>query len=262
MLGAMAVRRRRLARGPELVEIEVAAAGIDPRHDGVRIVQLTDVHCGAMTPRWHIRAAVDAANRAEPDLIVMTGDYVCWRRSEIPLVAEQLAGLSAAPVYAALGNHDYFAGGDEVAEALASSGYRVLRNESETVSLRGADLHVIGLDDPVTRRHDPDRAFAAVPEGGSRLALSHCPELFDELAGLGAHLVLSGHTHGGQINVAPITDHFFRRAGRRYFRAGLYRAPDRGASMYLSAGVGFSGVPLRAGHGTRAEVAVLTLRAA
>lgn len=256
----MAVHRQRRPRGPRLVEHEVALSGIDPRHDGLRVVQLTDVHCGAMTPRAHIRAAVEVANRAEPDLIVLTGDYVCWRRNEVPLVAELLAGLSAAPVYAALGNHDYYADGDGVAAALGSCGYTVLRNRSDRLELRGAPLHVIGLDDPVTGRDRPAKAFAGVPEQGTRVVLSHCPEGFADLAERGAHLVLSGHTHGGQINVAGITSSLFRRAGRRYYRTGLYRSGD--AAMYLSAGVGFSGVPVRAGHGTRAEVAALVLRAA
>jgi predicted MPP superfamily phosphohydrolase len=70
--------------------------------------------------------------------------------------------------------------------------------------------------------------------------------------------VLSGHTHGGQINVRGITDRIFRSAGKRFFEAGLYEV-DR-SWLYVSAGVGFSGVRVRAGRGTRAEVALITLR--
>ena len=126
-------------------------------------------------------------------------------------------------------------------------------------SANGAPLHVIGIDDPVTRRHDIAAAFADLPEGGTRLALCHCPERALELSARGAHLVLSGHTHGGQINVHGITDRLFRSVGKRYFGAGLY--PIGGAWLYVSAGIGFSGVRVRAGRGTRAEVAVITLRA-
>ncbi|HTE55501.1 MAG TPA: metallophosphoesterase [Kofleriaceae bacterium] len=249
----------RLAELPHLVEHEVAVDGIDPRHDGLRIVHLTDVHCGRMTGAEHVRVAVTLANRARADLVAMTGDYLNFRRDEIGLVRRQLAGLEAPRVVCTLGNHDYYASGDEVAGALASAGYDVLRNRHLTIDAAGAPLHVIGIDDPVTHQDDVAAAFDGLPPGGTRLALCHCPEKAGELAARGAHLVLSGHTHGGQINVRGITERLFRSAGKRYFGAGLY--PVGGAWLYVSAGVGFSGVRVRAGRGTRAEVAVITLRA-
>jgi uncharacterized protein len=250
---------RRLAQLPHLVEHEVTARGIDPRHDGLRIVHVTDVHCGRITGATHVRAAVALANRTRADIIAMTGDYLNWRRDEIPLVRQQLAGLEATHVVCTLGNHDYYASGDAVADALAANGYDVLRNEHVTVEVAGAPLHLVGVDDPVTRNDDIDAAFAGLPAGGTRVALCHCPEAAPALAARGAHLVLSGHTHGGQINVRGITDRIFRSAGRRFFEAGLYQVED--AWLYVSAGVGFSGVRVRAGRGTRAEVALITLRA-
>jgi predicted MPP superfamily phosphohydrolase len=251
-------RPRRLAEPPHLVEREVVIGDLDPRHDGLRVAQLTDVHCGRMTPREHIRAAVALANRARPDLVVMTGDYVNWRKDEVPLVTEQLGGLQAEKVLCTLGNHDYFADGEAVAVALGQAGYTVLRNEHTTVDVGGAPLHVVGIDDPVTRKHDIPAAFSRVPAGGTRLVLCHCPERVHDLERHGAHLVLSGHTHGGQINVRGITDRIFKRAGRRYYYSGLYEVGR--TWLYVSAGIGFSGVRVRAGRGTRAEVAVLTLR--
>jgi len=249
---------RGLAQPPHLVEHEVTADGIDPRHDGLRIVHLTDVHCGRITGAAHVRAAVALANRTRADIIAMTGDYLNWRRDEIPLVRQQLAGLQATRVVCTLGNHDYYASGDGVAGALAANGYDVLRNRHLTLQVAGAPLHMVGIDDPVTRNDDIDAAFAGLPAGGTRVALCHCPEAAPELAARGAHLVLSGHTHGGQINVRGITDRIFRSTGRRYFEAGLYRVAS--AWLYVSAGVGFSGLRVRAGRGTRAEVALITLR--
>ena len=250
---------RRLAQLPHLVEYTVPIAGIDPRHDGLRIVHLTDVHCGRITGSAHVRAAVALANRARADVVAMTGDYLNWRRDEIALVRHQLAGLEAGRVVCVLGNHDYYASGEEVAGALAASGYDVLRNRHLTIEAVGAPLHLIGIDDPVTRKDDIEAAFAGLPAGGTRVALSHCPEAAPELAARGAHVILSGHTHGGQINVRGITDRIFRSAGKRYFHAGLYAVDE--SWLYVSAGVGFSGVRVRAGRGTRAEVALITLRA-
>ena len=80
---------------PEIAEREVVVKGLDPRHDGVRIAQLSDIHVGNLTPPSHIRAAIERANAAAPDLIVLTGDYVCWRRAEAELAGVQLAGLRA-----------------------------------------------------------------------------------------------------------------------------------------------------------------------
>ncbi len=245
---------------PRVSEHEVRIAGLDPRHEGVRIAQLSDIHVGNMTPASHVRAAVDAANGAHPDLIVLTGDYVCWRRHEAALVREQLGGLSAPRVLAVLGNHDYFTWGAGVAGALESNGYEVLKNRTTVAHVRGAPLAVVGVDDPVTRHDDLDAAFAGAPVRATKLVLCHSPDRGPALAERGADLVLSGHTHGGQIYIKGITDRLMKRIGLN-FRRGMYPLSER-STLYVTPGVGFSGVTRRAGEGTDAEVAVLTLRAA
>ncbi len=254
--GAMPSR----ARLPVLTRHQVAIAGLDPRHDGVTVAQISDVHAGSLTPATHIRAAVELANGSGADVIALTGDYVCWQRREIGLAKEQLAGLRATRVVATLGNHDYFTSASEMSRALTGHGYEVLRNRHTTLTVRGAPLHLVGVDDPVTRHHDLDRAFAGVPAAGTRVVLCHCPEQAPGLAARGADLVLSGHTHGGQIFVAGITDRIIARLGKRY-RRGFYALP-RATRLYVTPGIGFSGVRVRAGDGTRAEVALFTLRAA
>src|SRR5688572_23172379 len=102
---------RRPIPPPVLVEHEVAVPGMDPAHDGVRIAHLSDIHVGNLTPEDHVRAAVSLATNAGANVIAMTGDYVCWRKHEIEMLREQLAGLSATRVVATLGNHDYFTSG-------------------------------------------------------------------------------------------------------------------------------------------------------
>lgn len=250
-------RPNRLAPYPQVLEHDVFIPTLDPRHDGVRIAHLSDVHVGRMTPEGHVRHAVELANRAGADLIALTGDYVNWSRREIPLMEEQLAGLRATRVMVTLGNHDYFTSARRIAEAMRRNGYDVLRNQHSRVMVNGAPLHIVGIDDPVTRHHDVDASFAGVPEGGTRVVLCHCPEQADTIIERGAHLVLSGHTHGGQIYFHGITDRVIRRMGRRY-RAGFYKVED--GWLYVSAGVGFSGIRVRVGNGTRAEVGVFTLR--
>ena len=250
------VPERRLAPRPLRVDHEVRVVDLDPRLDGVRIAHLSDIHVGKLTPAEHVRHAVDLANAAEPDLIVMTGDYVCWRRSEIPLIEEQLAGLRARRVLTTLGNHDYFTSARRVTEALNGNGYELLRNQNTTVDFDGATLSIVGIDDPVTRHDDLPAAFSGANHG-ARLVLCHCPESADDIVEHGADLILSGHTHGGQIYLEGITDRIIRRMGRRY-RSGFYEVS--GAPLYVTTGVGFSGVTVRTGPGTAAEVAVFTLR--
>lgn len=245
---------------PRVFEREVRISGLDPRHDGVRIAQLSDIHVGNMTPAAHVRAAIDAANGACADLIVMTGDYVCWRRHEAELAADQLGGLRAPRVLAVLGNHDYFTWGAGVRGALEKNGYEVLRNQTTISQVNGAPLAIVGVDDPVTRHDDLDAAFAGAPKRGTRIVLSHSPDLGPTIAKRGADLVLSGHTHGGQMYVKGITDRLMKRVGLNY-RRGIYDLGNK-TQLYVTPGIGFSGVTRRFGEGTNAEVAVLTLRAA
>jgi predicted MPP superfamily phosphohydrolase len=244
---------------PRVSQHEVRLTRLDPRLDGVRIAQLSDIHVGHLTPRSHVRAAVEAANAAQPDLIVLTGDYVCWRRREVAEVAEQLGGLCAPRVLAVLGNHDYFVWGAGVRAALERNGYEVLRNQTTIAHVRGAPLAMVGVDDPVTRHDDLDAAFAGAPAGVSRVVLCHAPDRAPAVARRGADLVLSGHTHGGQIYVRGITDRLMKRVGLNY-RRGMYELGE--TQLYVTPGIGFSGVTRRLGEGTHAEVALLTLRAA
>jgi predicted MPP superfamily phosphohydrolase len=250
---------------PRVTEHEVLIEGLDPRHDGVRIAHLSDIHVGNLTPASHIRAAIDAANAAGPDLIALTGDYVCWRRREVALAAHQLAGFRAPRVLAVLGNHDYMVWGAGMKSALERSGYEVLQNTATVADVRGAPLAIVGIDDPVTRHDDLDAAFAGAPARVTKLVLCHLADRGPALARRGADLVLSGHTHGGQIYVKGITDRLMKRLGLHY-RRGVYPLGPIGAgrrsTLYVTPGVGFSGVRRRSGEGTHAEVAVLTLRVA
>lgn len=244
---------------PRLVRHEVAVAGLDPRHDGVTIAHLSDIHVGNLTPASHVRAAIELANSVAPDVVALTGDYVCWRKHEVAQLREQIGGLRATRVAATLGNHDYFTDARGVRGALAAHGYDVLDNQHTAVEVRGAPLRLVGIDDPVTHHDDVDAAFAGAGPGGTTVALCHDPELAPALIARGARLVLSGHMHGGQIYLRGVTDRIIARMGRT-FRRGFYPIDD--GHLYVTPGVGFSGVRVRVGEGTGSEVAAFTLRAA
>jgi predicted MPP superfamily phosphohydrolase len=239
---------------------DVPIRGLDPAHDGLKIAHLTDVHVGMITPKKRIRRAVELANESKPDLVFLTGDYVCYNRKHVARMGEQLRGLVAGTaVIATLGNHDYWTDGEGCARELRNNGYDVLINQHTELFVRGAPLTVVGIDDAITKHDDAEKAFAGV-RTRTRLCLSHCPERADQAAERGANLVVSGHTHGGQVNVKGVTERIYRRITKRRYLSGWYDIGE--TALYVNRGVGQSSIPLRAGEGARCEVAIFTLRAA
>jgi predicted MPP superfamily phosphohydrolase len=243
------------ARGPRLVEHDVVVPGLDAAHDGLRVAHLTDLHVGMLTPDRKILRAIERALAARPDLVLLTGDFVCYSPKFVGKLAELTRGIDA-PVYAVLGNHDYWTDGEGVRRALERNGYAVLRNSHTEITLRHAPLTVVGIDDVITGHADPRRAFRGARTQGSRLVLTHAPSLADRAADYGDGLIVAGHTHGGHVNIPRVTDRIAARLGNRYL-AGFYRVGS--SVLYVNCGIGSSSVPIRAG--APSEVALFTLRA-
>jgi len=246
-----------LAAGREVTpeRREIVVPGLDPAHDGLRVAQLSDLHVGAMTPVERIRAAIEEANRFSPDLVALTGDYLSHDRAGVALMREQLGGLEA-PTVATLGNHDRWVDPRGAGAALEHLGYGFLENENTTLTLRHAPFTVIGIDDLRTRSADIPRAMKGAP-AGSRLYLAHVPSTADTLASWETPmLVLSGHTHGGQVNVPLLTPAIRWIIGEPYLD-GLYQVQM--VQLYVNRGVGNVGVDLRINAAP--EVSLLTLRA-
>ena len=232
----------------------------------LRIVHLTDQHVGRVTPMSVQRAAVALANAQSPDLVVITGDFVCHGQAYLDAL-EALMRTFAAPVIGVLGNHDHWSGAQEVRRALRRGGVEVLDNTHTVVTLRGQRLQVVGLDDAYTGHADRERATRGLSTKIATLGLSHIAEEADGLWARGVPLVLSGHTHAGQVTLAGLHElSIGRLAGHRYVH-GLYGsrsaeapAPTKGA-LYVGAGIGASVIPLRVGERGRREVTLFELGA-
>jgi uncharacterized protein len=234
----------------------------------VRVAHLTDLHVGRVTPFEVQREAVALTNAQHPDLVVITGDFVCHSQ----LYLDQLTVLMRqfrAPVAAVLGNHDYWAGGGEVRRALERAGVEVLANQHTIITLRNQRLQLVGLDDAYTGHAKRDQAVKGLRADLPALGLSHIAEEADGLWHHGVPLVLSGHTHGGQVTVARLHELAVGRiAGHKYIH-GLYgtRArPDpetRGTmplgAVYVGAGIGAAIMPLRLGERGKREVTMFEL---
>jgi predicted MPP superfamily phosphohydrolase len=258
----LAVAAVRAARGPIAVRpVDVALARLPARHDGFRMVQLTDVHVGTTIGRDFVADVVRRTNALEPDLIAITGDLVDGTPEQLRDGVAPLAELKARHgVFFVTGNHEYFSGVGAWLEALPRLGMRVLRNERVSIG-EGADaFDLAGVDDHSAARYgglEPDAALAAALAGRdpSRelVLLAHQPRAFAGAALRGVGLQLSGHTHGGQIWPFGYLVHLAQP-----FVAGLHR---RGASqIYVSRGTGYWGPPMRLG--APAEITLLTLRRA
>ncbi len=231
------------------------------RIDPVRIAHLTDLHVGRVTPFAVQRKAVALTNAEKPDLVVITGDFVCHSLLYLDQLEEVIRGFDA-PVIGVLGNHDHWSGAREVAEVLRRAGAEVLENRNTTVDLGGGKLQIVGLDDEYTGHARLDEAVKGLDRRLPSLGLSHIAEEADAMWQHDIPLVLSGHTHAGQVTLARMHEIAFGRlTGHRYVH-GLYGSRKRevqGGAVYVGAGIGASVVPLRLGERGQREIALFEL---
>ena len=234
--------------------------------DGLRIVQLTDLHLGPHTPARHIRNIVRAAEAARPDAIVFTGDQVDDYARDVEVFGRAFGSLRAPlGVFAVAGNHDVYAGWPEVRAGLEAMGIIVLVNRAVERSRRGASFWIAGTGDPAAggpmgrdtgAGPDIERTLAAIPDGAFTIALAHNPVLFPALARRGVALTLSGHTHYGQVSV-PWLGWSVASMFQQY-AMGAHRLGE--SLLYISPGTNYWGIPVRLG--ALHEVTVVTLRRA
>ncbi len=243
-------------RCPRVVRHRVELAGLPAERDGLRIVQLSDVHLGTMLGRRFLEHLVERVEELEPDLLVITGDLfdaeIDAVEDLVPLLARLRAPLG---VYVVTGNHEHYAGVGRCREIMAAAGFIVLDN-ARVVPAPG--LVVAGVpDDGGARqtgglRADLAAALAGIPEGAAVVLLQHAPEREEEAARAGVGLMLCGHTHGGQI--WPF--HHLVRSTYRHL-AGRYEVD--GMTLIVSRGAGRWGPPMR--FLAPSDIVEVTLRA-
>jgi predicted MPP superfamily phosphohydrolase len=218
--------------------------------DGVRIGLLTDTHRSRWVSYADVVSAVAALMNEKPDLIVLGGDYVTWGdRQYVHSSADALDGLTAPlGVYGILGNHD---DDHDMPAALTARGVQMLKDARTTITIRGRALDLVGIR--FWTRRAADIASLVKGASGTVVLLAHDPRRLTEAAGLKIPVVLSGHTHGGQVvvpGVGPLAAQKFPVV------SGIGRR-DR-TTIFVSKGVGTVYVPVRVN--CPPEVAVLTLQ--
>jgi predicted MPP superfamily phosphohydrolase len=243
-------------RGPTVVEHEVRLAGLPPERDGTVLVQVSDLHLGSLLGERWLTARLAQVAALEPDLVAVVGDLVDGNAAHVERLLPRLRELRAPlGVWAVTGNHEYYAGLEQSVKLLEDAGFRVLRDRAEEAS---PGLVIAGIDDLTARQQFSvkgtplETALAGRPAGATVL-LSHTPWEAEKAAALGVGLMLSGHTHDGQI--WPFN---YLVALRYPFVGGAY---DIGAMrLVVCRGTGTWGPPLRLWR--RSEIVKITLRSA
>ncbi|MGC1106130.1 MAG: metallophosphoesterase [Candidatus Acidiferrales bacterium] len=243
--GISQLKRLGLHSRIEVTEHRIGLPNLPESFRGLRVVQLTDIHHGLYFPAAALSLAVELTNKLEPDIVALTGDFVTRSRNYIEPVAEMLGALRAREgVFAVLGNHDFRVDADEIAAALDRHGVEVLRNRHVTLRRRGQRLCLAGIDDFLYRADLP-RAVRGILEGTPTILLSHNPGIIEHAAELGINLVLSGHTHGGQVRLPLIGCVYGRSDEKMRFKKG--RDSLGGTQIYVSRGLGTVVLPVRYG---------------
>jgi len=245
------------ARDYQVRRIPMYFQNLPSELEGLTIAQISDLHSGVYMSEHDMRSIFEIVNGLHPQIITVTGDLVDTNDAEIPPLNAALKDLKAEQgVYAVLGNHDHFATGDRVAAAASDAGLTVMRNSHKTLTIDGAALSLVGIDDCSPRRNfaDLDRAIDGLDKTSFKVMLVHQPRFWPEAKSADMDLTLVGHTHGGQIGVEAF--------GLKLYPVYLaYDHPmghyiEDGKQLYVNVGVGMVGAPIRL---VRPEIALFEL---
>jgi predicted MPP superfamily phosphohydrolase len=247
----------------DVTRLTIASPWLPTGFDGLKIVQLSDLHLHHISRAY--RTAIDVIRRERPHLVVITGDLVDRPEETSACLAflSELRAAAGVPVVVVPGNWDHRAFPTKQGIAAwhkrlqAETGIRVLANQNVVLHRHGDRMWLVGTDDPYFGHADLDASFKGVPDTAFALVLTHAPEAFEELAQRpAARLVLAGHTHGGQVRLPFIgAVRVPSRYGTR-FAHGLFKLGD--TLFYVNAGMGMSHLPIR--FLCRPELTVFTLK--
>lgn len=226
--------------------------------DGTTVAFLTDFHHGPFTELDYVAAVVRTTLMLRPDMIVLGGDYSLKDKKYIRPCLDVLSALKAPlGVFGVLGNHDYWHGVTETREGMKAAGITELTNAGVWIARGSERFRLAGVDDLWTGSVNLGDALGDTKRDDACLLISHNPDLAERLRDERVGLMLSGHTHGGQVVFPGGAPFVPSQYGQKYLH-GLVQAPE--TLVYVSRGLGTTGVPVRIG--SRPEINFITLKAA
>jgi predicted MPP superfamily phosphohydrolase len=240
-------------------EQTIPIPGLHPDLDGLRLVQLSDIHMSPFLTLRELERAIDLANETKAHVALVTGDLITGRGDPIDTCMNALTRLrSDAGTYGCLGNHEVYAGIEGyVTERGLRMAMRFLRLESAPLNFGSGAINLAGVDYQTKRYPYLIGADVLVKSGVCNILLSHNPDVFPVAARMGYDLTISGHTHGGQVRVEILREDLNIARFFTPFVDGLYRRPN--SSVFVTRGIGTIVLPARLG--SPPEVALLTLKA-
>lgn len=232
---------------------------LPPAFKGLKITLASDIHSSPYMSLEDMQEIAGLINALKSDVILLPGDFVTGHKNELPPVVEALSVLKAPMgVYATTGNHEFYVGADMVSEGISDIGIRMMRNENFALERDGQKLYLLGVDDAndndVLLYNEGKSAehiealFKGVPEHAATILMCHKPYRFDDFAKTNTGLMLSGHTHGGQIVFGKIGDRVLSLSSiASKYVAGHYEitTPAKHTQMYVSRGLGTVALPMR-----------------
>lgn len=254
---------------PKIVRLDISVPRLPKVFDGLNIVQISDFHYGDLC-RIPIGKAVDIVKRINPDLVVLTGDFVTVPPWSHFLRDKKKAAKDAEPcarllsemnppmgTFAVLGNHDVDSDRSWITEIIESHGIPVLRNRSLAIEKDCARFWLCGVDDVLMGKPDLDLSLRSVPRDEAVILLAHEPDFADHAARFPIDLQLSGHSHGGQVWIPGIGAPWLPPLGREYPR-GLRKI----GSMWLYTNIGLGTIRLPVRLNCPPEITIVKLRSA
>jgi predicted MPP superfamily phosphohydrolase len=244
-----------------LVETDLPVAGLPKELSGLRLLQMTDIHLSYFLSEAELARAVDMGNSAGADLVLVTGDLITRSGDPVDACLRQLARLKSpqGPILGCLGNHEIYAGTEEYTVAAGRRlGMEFLRSQTSLLKFGNAAINFVGVDYQRMHREYLSGVEELIVPGMTNILLSHNPDVFPVAAKKGFAATISGHTHGGQVNVEILHENLNPARLLTPYTRGLYR--EGNASIYVSSGIGTIGVPARVG--VPPEITVLRLCAA
>ena len=257
-MGGFALYSTEVARHEISVEEHtIRLARLPDAFRGMRIVQISDIHYLQFTEPWFLREIVDHVNRLKPDMVLMTGDFVTYGPSPFSGDTQRAFALRHAPEcasilsliqsplrYASLGNHDQEVNGPAITRILEEHGLPCLVNAAVPLERDGQRLWLVGLGSAAEGDSKPDQAFpsSAVRDREAMIVMAHEPDILPEIARYNAELMLSGHTHGGQVRIPFMRPMFLPKYGRRYVEGWFQVGPTH---LYVNRGIGTIAAPVR-----------------
>ena len=255
-VGGWPAKLWRLFPGATEVRLErhEIAVGRDPGRPALTLAFGSDFHLGPTTPRQTLDNAFRLLREADPDVLLLGGDYVFLGATpdRVRELNERVATVPAGLKIAVLGNHDFWARPARLEVALSAAGTVILVNEALRLPPPHDDVGILGLDDPFTalgvgdresRQRAVEEALDKIADARVRIAVCHSPDGLDWVRGRGVHLLMAGHTHGGHIALPGYRPLFVPSPMGKRYPHGRHQVDD--TTLFVSRGVGGSLVPMR-----------------